>query len=251
VFERADVVDADSSAFVFRTRRHCQCATRGTLHPMSDAWSHATELPSAFGATWRTPERWRRLAEERAAGHRYLMLPDLLVPSAASAIRDEVLALPMARLTTALLDADRKLLAADEVSTWLDLLQGDALRALVSAVLDRPMPRGLVVNAWRLGRDNFMGVHPDGRLYRGTISLGLCEGWTANDGGAIAFGDRDGESFIVRQRWLPHLGDACLFAPDVDTWHSVEPVRTDVTRHSLTGWWTELEDGLTRGRQPE
>lgn len=204
-----------------------------------------------FSATWRSPERWRRLAQDREGGQRYLMLPDLLTPTAASTIRNEVLALTMVRLTTELLDADRRLLAADEVPTWLDLLQGDAMRALVSAVLDRPMPGGLVVNAWRLERGDFMGVHPDGRLYRGTISLGLCEGWTASDGGAIAFGDRDGESFIVRQRWFPHAGDACLFAPDVDTWHSVEPVRSDAPRHSLTGWWTELEDGLTRGRTPD
>lgn len=213
-------------------------------------WSRAAELPPVFSATWRAPERWRRLAEERAGGQRYLMLPELLTQSAASTIREAVLALPMTRLTTELLDADRRLLAANEVTAWLDLLQGDALRALVSAVLGRPMPRGLVVNAWRLGRGDFMGVHPDGRLYQGTISLGLCNGWTAGDGGAIAFGDRDGESFVVRQRWLPHLGDACMFAPDVDTWHAVEPVRSDAPRHSLTGWWTELEDGLTRGRQP-
>ena len=211
-------------------------------------WSRAAELPPAFSTPWREPERWRRLGEERAAGQRYLMLPELLTPSAASAIRETVLALPMVRLTTALLDAERRLLAADEVSAWLDLLQGEALRALVSAVLDRPMPRGLVVNAWRLRRGDFMGVHPDGRLYRGTISLGLCNGWTASDGGALAFGDRDGDSFVVRQRWFPHLGDACIFAPEVDTWHSVEPVRSDAPRHSLTGWWTELEDGLTRGR---
>lgn len=210
-------------------------------------WSRAEELPRVVSAMWRTPERWRRLAEDRAGGQRYLTLPELLEPSAARAIRHEALGLSMARLRIALIDAERHLLAADEISTWLDLLQHDAMRALISAVLDRPMPRGLVVNAWRLGRGDFMGVHPDGHLYHGTISLGLCEGWTASDGGAIAFGDRDGDAFLVRQRWYPHLGDACIFAPDVDTWHAVEPVRTDTPRHSLTGWWTELGDGLTRG----
>jgi hypothetical protein len=213
-------------------------------------WSRAAELPPAFSATWRTPERWRRLAEERAGGQCYLMMPELLTHSAASALREEVLTLPMVRLKSELLDAHRRLLAVNDVSAWLDLLQGDAMRALVSAVLDRPMPFGLVVNAWLLRRGDYMGVHPDGHLYRGTISLGLCEGWTASDGGAIAFGDRDGESFIVRQRWFPHLGDACIFAPEVDTWHCVEAVRSDRPRYSLTGWWTELEDGLTRGRQP-
>jgi hypothetical protein len=214
-----------------------------------EQWSCATALPAVFSATWRTPERWRRLAEERESGQRYFMLPELLTPSAANAIREEVQALSMVRLKTELLDADRRLLGANEISMWLDLLQSDAMRTLVSKVLGRPMPRGLVVNAWRLARDDFMGVHPDGRLYRGTISLGLCEGWRACDGGAIAFGDREGESFVVRQRWLPHVGDACLFAPDVDTWHSVEAVRSDTMRYSLTGWWTEMEDGLTRGRE--
>jgi 2-oxoglutarate-Fe(II)-dependent oxygenase superfamily protein len=208
-------------------------------------WSVASQLPPLVADIWRDPSRWDQLA---APGNRYLELPGFLAPSAAAALREAVIALPMVRLTTDLLDADRRLLAGGEIAAWLDLLQTDALRALVSELLGRAMPRGVVVNAWRLGRGDFMGVHPDGPLYRGTISLGLCSAWTAEDGGAIAFGDRDGEAFTVHQRWFPHLGDACMFAPDVDTWHCVEPVRTDVVRHSLTGWWTEPEDGLTRGR---
>jgi hypothetical protein len=83
-----------------------------------------------------------------------------------------------------------------------------------------------------------MSAHPDGRLYCGTLSLGLCSGWTAADGGAIAFGDPTPQGFHVRERWLPHLGDALLFAPAADTWHAVEPVTSDKTRHSLTGWWS-------------
>jgi len=110
------------------------------------------------------------------------------------------------------------------------------------------MPTGLVVNAWRLQRGDYMGVHPDGPLYRGTISLGLCPRWSPADGGAIAFGDKAGADFVVRERWYPHLGDACLFAPEADTWHCVEAVRSETVRHSLTGWWTEPTDGLTRGR---
>ncbi len=211
-------------------------------------WNLAAELPPLFAPSWRAPERWRRLAEDRAGGARYLMLPGLLTEDTALAIRASVLELPMVRLTTVLLDADRHLLAADEVSTWLDLLQGDALRALVGDVLRRELPLGLVVNAWRLQRGDYMGVHPDGPLYRGTISLGLCSRWTDDDGGAIAFGDRVGDDFLPRQRWYPHLGDACVFAPEADTWHAVEAVRTDAVRHSLTGWWTEAADGLTRGR---
>ena len=93
-----------------------------------------------------------------------------------------------------------------------------------------------------------MGVHPDGRFYAATISLGLCEGWSAADGGAIAFGMPRHDGLEVRQRWIPHLGDACLFAPDGATWHAVEPVTTDRIRRSLTGWWVDEEHGLTRGR---
>lgn len=211
-------------------------------------WSVAAELPPLFAPIWRDPESWSRLAEVRDGGARYLRLPGLLTDEAALAIRAAVVELPMVRLTTAVVDADRHLLAADEVPAWLDLLQGDALRALVGDVLCREMPLGLVVNAWRLHRDDHMGVHPDGPLYRGTISLGLCTTWTADDGGAIAFGDKTGDDFTVRERWYPHLGDACIFAPESDTWHCVEPVRTDVVRHSLTGWWTAPVDGLTRGR---
>lgn len=211
-------------------------------------WSVASELPSLVADAWRVPGRWHRLADDHAAGQRYLELPGFLAHPAAAALQQAVIALPMVRLTTELLDADRRLLAADEIAAWLDLLQSDALRALVSDVLARSMPGGLVVNAWRLGRGDFMGIHPDGPLYRGTISLGLCTSWTSEDGGAIAFGDRDGDAFIIRQRWFPHLGDACMFAPDVDTWHCVEPVLTNVQRYSLTGWWTQPEDGLTRGR---
>ncbi len=216
---------------------------------MSD-WAIAADLPALVANAWRDPQRWHRLAADHAAGQRYLELPGLLAPPAAVGLREAVMALPMVRLTTDLLDADRRLLAATDLAPWLDLLQTAVLRTLVSGVLARPMPAGLVANAWRLGRGDFMGVHPDGPLYRGTISLGLSTGWTDDDGGAIAFGDRDGEAFVVRQRWFPHLGDACLFAPDVDTWHCVEPVRTNVRRYSLTGWWTELEAGLTRGREP-
>lgn len=213
-------------------------------------WSLAAELPDVFAPAWREADRWRALADQRAGGARYSMLPGLVCEDAARAILAEVHALPMVRLTTALLDAERHLLAADEVPRWLDLLQAPAFRALVSDVLRREMPDGLVVNAWRLARGDHMGVHPDGPLYRGTISLGLSASWSPADGGAIAFGDKAGDDFVVSERWYPHLGDACLFAPEADTWHCVETVQSDRVRHSLTGWWTEPADGLTRGRSP-
>ena len=81
-----------------------------------------------------------------------------------------------------------------------------------------------------------MPVHPDGRRYQGTASLGLSEGWRASQGGAIAMGTPEGERFMVNARWLPQLGDLLLFAPSHDTWHAVEPVLNG-ERLSLTAWW--------------
>lgn len=247
LFEGPDAEDHRHSAWAARTVRRPR-PVEGIDRPVTGDWSLADRLPDVFAPAWRDPERWRRLAEDHAGGQRYLALPGLVAETTAIRIRAEVLALTWSRLATELVQADRCLLRASDVPTWLDLLQGEVFRALVSAVLGRTMPAGLVVNAWRLGRGDLMGVHPDGRLYFGTISLGLAEGWSACDGGAIAFGEPHRDGFIVRQRWFPHLGDVCLFAPDGDTWHAVEAVRGDRIRHSLTGWWVDPEDGLTRGR---
>jgi len=246
LFEGPEAQAHRQSAWAARTVRRPR-PVEGLVGPVPGDWSLAHELPEVFADLWRTPERWRRLAEDHAGGQRYLALPGLLSATAAARIRDEVLVLSWVRLTTELLSADRHLLGRDDVPTWLDLLQGEVFRALVSAVLGRTMPPGLVVNAWRMGRGDLMGVHPDGRLYFGTLSLGLAESWAASDGGAIAFGEPQPGGFVVRQRWFPHLGDACLFAPDGDTWHAVEAVRGERVRHSLTGWWVDPDDGLTRG----
>ncbi len=210
-------------------------------------WQLATTLPDTFAATWRDPAAWRALYEARRAGQRYLELPGLLAPAAAQALREAVLGLPWRRLVTELVSAERHLLTAHDVPAWLDVMQGETFRALVAGVLGRVMPEGLVVNAWRMRHGDHMGVHPDGRLYYGTLSLGLSEAWQPSDGGAIAFGERTADGgFAVHQRWYPRLGDACVFAPAADTWHAVEPVTSSGVRHSLTGWWTLPEDGLTR-----
>lgn len=212
--------------------------------PVVAAWELADALPDAIAAPWREPERWRRLAEDGAAGRRYLLLPGLVTPEAARAIAEAVEALPWARLETDLVQAHRRLLAPDEVRAWRELMAGAPLRALMGAALGRALPAGTIINAWRLGPGDAMGVHPDGPRYHGTLSLGLCEGWTASRGGAIAFGvPAPGGAFEVSDRFLPHLGDACLFAPTNDTWHCVEPV-TEGTRRSLTGWWVEPEETL-------
>jgi len=123
-------------------------------------------------------------------------------------------------------------------------------RGLCGLVLGRELPGGLVVNAWRLQQHDYMGVHPDGVYYRGTFSLGLNPAWDPAMGGAIAFGDPGPDGFEIAERWYPHLGDALLFAPDVDTWHCVEPVIGQNVRFSLTGWWVEPENTLSYSHIP-
>jgi hypothetical protein len=201
-------------------------------------WEEARTLPPQVAPEWSHPERYRRLAEEHAAGRRYLSLPGFLAPSAAARLAAEAAALPFDRLSTDYAYAERRLLEGNELSEWRDLMASPAIRRLFGAVLAAELPERVSMNVWRLSRGDFMGVHPDGRRYRGTLSLGLSDGWAAADGGAIAFGDPTPEGFRVRERWLPHLGDALLFAPSHDTWHAVEPVVTARTRLSVTGWWT-------------
>jgi hypothetical protein len=194
-------------------------------------------LPEIVAPAWRDPERLRRLAEDRAAGRRYLSLPGFLTAEAAARLASQAAALAYKRMDTDIVHAERRLLGDGELPEWRALML--ATRRLFAAVLGVPLlPERLFINAWRLARGDSMSVHPDGRLYCGTLSLGLSDGWTAADGGAIAFGDPAKSGFQVRERWLPHLGDALLFAPTAGTWHCVEPVVSERTRYSLTGWWT-------------
>ena len=133
---------------------------------------------------------------------------------------------------------ENHLLGETDLPEWRALMTSPVARRLFSSVLAVPLPEKIFVNAWRMGRGDSMGVHPDGRLYCGTLSLGLASSWMAADGGAIAFGDPTRDGSKVRERWLPHLGDALVFAPSADSWHAVEPVLSEKVRHSLTGWWT-------------
>jgi hypothetical protein len=134
--------------------------------------------------------------------------------------------------------AERRWLTADELVEWQSFLAAPTTRAILGGVLGVELPENITGKVWRLRRDDYFAVHPDGRLYRGTISLGLCDGWSAADGGAIAFGEPRASGLEVRERWLPHAGDVCLFAPDRTTYHAVEPVRSDRVRWSVTSWWT-------------
>jgi hypothetical protein len=224
------------AAWASRARGRPATSTATRLGPVD--WQEARGLPSLVADAWREPERLRRLAEERAAGRRYLTLPGFLAPDAAARLASAAAALPYQRMDTELVHAERRLLDGDELGEWRALLLLPSLRRLFGAVLGAELPPTLVANSWRLVAGDYFAVHPDGRLYRGTISLGLCDGWTAADGGAIAFGDPTAAGLDVRERWLPHAGDVCLFAPDRATFHAVEPVRSTRTRLSVTGWWT-------------
>jgi len=239
----------DSGADALRERAWAARAFARPAVPRAEAaaafdWDRAAELPAGVAPTWRDPEAWRRLAEDRAAGRRYLTLRGLLTADAAHALGEEARALAFVRLETDLVRADRRLLGTDDLPAWRAFMTDEATRALFGAVLGRRLPSGLIVNAWRLGAGDFMGVHPDGHRYHGTLSLGLCAGWTAADGGAIAFGEPRAGGFATAERWLPHAGDACVFAPAADTWHAVEPV-AHRTRHSVTGWWVDPADVLS------
>jgi len=75
---------------------------------------------------------------------------------------------------------------ADELAPWTRLMRSREMRTLCAAVLGVPtMPETIVLNAWHLAHGDTMSVHPDGKRYTGTLSLGLSHDWTAADGGAI------------------------------------------------------------------
>ena len=198
-------------------------------------WDEALDWPDIVSPAWKDPKRLRRLAEDRAGGRRYLMLPGFLTREAAVAIAAEAEALPYARFDSDVVQGDKCLLHGNQLRDWRKFLLGARTRRLLGGLLGRELPDGLVINAWRMLPGDGMAVHPDGRLYWATVSLGLCDGWTAADGGAIAFGDPEGPNFVVRERWYPHLGDVSLFVPTPTTWHMVEPSAR--RRLTATGWW--------------
>jgi hypothetical protein len=200
----------------------------------------ATDLPALVCPAWRVPEAWRRLAEDCAAGRTLLVLRGFLDTEFAAALAAEVGSGAFARFATDIVTADRFIGdPGPALSAWLDLARSDTLRHLAGGALGVSLPRFVKWNGWRMGPGDGMRVHPDGRRYSATWALGLCHDWTAADGGAITFGEPAfvaGEpTFTPRERWLPFLGDLCLFAPHATSWHMVEPPRR--TRLTLSGWW--------------
>jgi hypothetical protein len=223
-------------ASVWATRVLPLAAAPPVVPPRLDP-SDAAALPALVAPAWREPEAWRRLAEDRAAGRARLTLRGFLGAEYIHTLTTEAGAAAFARFETDRVHAWRAEPGpAPVLDAWRALLLDPALRALVGGALGASLPDALVLNAWRMGPGDGMRAHPDGRRYAATWALGLCDAWTAADGGAIAFGAPTPEAFVVTERWLPFAGDLLLFVPGPTTWHVVEtPARERLT---LSGWWT-------------
>src|SRR5207237_10700561 len=63
-------------------------------------------LPEIVAPAWRDPERLRRLAEDRAAGRRFLYLPGFLTAEAASPLAAQAAALCYQRMDTDIVPAE-------------------------------------------------------------------------------------------------------------------------------------------------
>lgn len=225
-------------------RQSCWAArARRTVHLPSleqapGPWELASKLPPWVASQWREPERWRRLAEERAAGCVLLRMPGLLTREAARELREAVEAAATTRCenpyAAGFWDQDTQI--APEFRAALHGVgpDGGGLHALLSAALGVALPHRAQWNAWRLLPGDAMALHADGTRYAATVSVGLSEGWRAVDGGAIAFGTPDAQGLRVRERWLPQLGDVLAFVVGATGWHAVEQVRSGV-RFTLTG----------------
>ena len=187
---------------------------------------------------WRDAERWRRLIEDGRAGGGPRCLSGLIPTGLAAAAADQAASLPRLPMATPVVTGSRALVdeqVGGALAETRGLFDAPEARAAFGAALGRDLALGLLLNAWALMPGERMAVHPDGARYAATLVIGLNAGWTAGDGGAIAFGEPGSDGLRVRARWLPHLGDVLLFAPTADTWHAVEPPTRP--RATLSGWW--------------
>ncbi len=205
--------------------------------PPEEIWALAADLPPGVTPAWRRPEPWRRLGEERLAGRTLLILRELVKPELLVRARAALERGPWR-------PADGGVVVGwwyyndvlhEDLLALRALLLDPGLRALLGAALGVVLPGGLVLNGWRLEPGDRFRLHPDGPHYVATFALGLEPGWRASDGGAIAFGEPHPDGMIVRERWLPFLGDLCVFLPQATSWHLVEPPAR--TRTTLSGWW--------------
>jgi len=180
-------------------------------------WGVVSELPSEVSV--RDPEVWRRLAEQRLAGDWILRVPGFTEWTPDQGDEERL---------------DTELVHAWRVRAEAPLFSDPVVRQVCGAVLGIRLEGPVECNRWRMQAGDGILSHRVGRRYAATFTLGLNRGWTAADGGAIAFGDPS--TGVVTDRWLPHAGDLCLFAGGEHSWHWVEAPRRE--RHTLTGWWT-------------
>lgn len=205
--------------------------------PPAERFEMATTLPELITATWRRAEPWRRLTEERLAGRGLLILRELLEPSFTGALAAALEQGPLERFQTEAFTGEKycNVVLHEMFHRLRSLLTLPSLRELMGLALGLRLPAGLTLNGWRLGPGDRFTLHPDGHAYHATFALGLNEGWRAEDGGAIAFGEPGPDGMIVRERWLPFAGDLCCFVPHAQSWHLVEPPARP--RLTLSGWW--------------
>lgn len=198
---------------------------KAKVAPGKEAWEVARSLPDWISPHWRSPERWRRLAEARLAGQQLLRLDGFMTQAGASALLNKVKALPLERQDNTYLRGLYYQVTESKLKTLLPDFANGVVRQLLSATLNKPLPSSLFLRAFQLNEGDLIAEHVDGEHYAATFSIGLCEHWTAANGGAIAFGE---------QRWLPHLGDVLVFVTSRALSHRVEPVMFG-ERFTLTG----------------
>ena len=207
-----------------------------SVDPGADFTAAAAALP--WAPAWRDPERWRRFGAAGRAGNRLLPLDGLVPAELVAAARAQAESLPLQRLETQVVSAERAPVDAATGGPLAELwriFDHGATRDVIGHALRRALPGRLHLNVWRLGPGDRMAVHPDGPRYAATLILGLEPAWTVADGGAVAFGTPTERGLTVAHRWLPHAGDALVFAPAANTWHAVEPPARP--RFTLSGWW--------------
>ncbi|MCO4760966.1 MAG: 2OG-Fe(II) oxygenase [Myxococcales bacterium] len=231
LLDESSVIDGIRTAgWAARARRTVRVPD---LDEAAGSWHLAAELPQWVTPVWRQPERWRRLAEQRAAGTRLLRLDGFVEREVALQWRDVVRGAALQPCqnpyATGLWDQNTPVLPQ-----WRAALTSGSLQALLGAAAGVKLPSTIQINAWNLSPGDQMALHADGTRYAATVSLGLSEAWAAHKGGAIAFGWPTADGLAIQERWLPHTGDVLLFAVEATLWHAVERVNA-AERMTLTG----------------
>lgn len=194
----------------------------------------AGNLPEWVAPHWRSPERWRRLSENRLAGQQLHRLNGLFSRTSALNLLEEIKALPMERQDNTYLRGGYYQPDADEVRALLPDFASGAIRELFGATLGKVLPSRMFLRAFQLQADDLIAEHVDGEHYAATFTIGLCDRWSSAQGGAIAFGENRQGTFHTQSRWLPHLGDVLVFVTSKTLAHRVEPVAFG-ERFTLTG----------------